>query len=178
MDSTRVAGAFARRETEGAAAPGRNADSRVCEADGGPLEGKRVDFGQIYGYAVCLVAVLTFIVGADQFVGGILDLRELPFTESYINGPSLVSLGAYKVDLLSRTGVEDGSAAVASVLPPDSTLQRMLDAERLSRLALSFQTSRRTIVVNLVLMTIAVGLFAGHWIWLRSRERSASKGPS
>jgi hypothetical protein len=142
------------------------------------LEDKRIDFGQIYGYAVCLVTILTFLVGAVQLVGGVLDIRELPYTAYYIDGPSLVSLGAYKVDLLSKTGIGGGSAAMASVLPPDSTLQRMLEAERLNRLALSHQLSRRTIVINLVLVVLAVALFVGHWMWLRTRERTASRETS
>lgn len=138
------------------------------------MEGKKLDVGQIYGYAVCLITVLTFLFGTAQLVGAMLDIRELPYTESYVNGPSLVSLGAYKLDLLSRVGIEEGSGVAASVLPPDSTLQRMLEAERLHRLALSHQTSRRTIVVDLALLVLAVGLFAVHWMWLRRRERTAS----
>lgn len=137
------------------------------------MEGKKLDFGQIYGYAVCLVAVLTFLFAAAHLVGAMLDIRELPLTESYINGPSLVSVGAYKLDLLSRMGIEEGGETVASFFPSDSTLQQMFGAERLHRLALSHQTSRRTIVINLVLLALAVLLFAAHWLWLRRRERSA-----
>jgi hypothetical protein len=138
------------------------------------VEGRKLDFGQLYGYTICLVAVLTFLFGTVNLVGAMLDSRELPYTPSYVDGPSLVSLGAYKIDLLSRIGVEEGSEAAASFFPPDSALRRMLDAERLHRLALSHQTSRRTIVINLVLMMLAVLLFAAHWMWLRARERTVS----
>lgn len=138
------------------------------------MEARKLDFGQIYGYAVCLVAVLTFLFAAVKVVGAVLDIRELPYTRSYLNGPSLVSLEAYKIDLLSRIATTEESEAVASFFPADSALQRMLEAERLHRLALSHQTSRRTLVTNLVLLVLAVLLFAAHWMWLRARERSAS----
>jgi hypothetical protein len=137
-------------------------------------EKKLLDFGQIYGYTVCLVAVLAFLFGAVNTVRAYLDIRELLYTEYYMTGPSLVSLGAYKIDLLSRLQIEEGSGAVAALFPPDSTLQRMLEAERLQRLALSHQLSRRTMVVNLVLVALAVLIFAAHWMWLRVRERTAT----
>lgn len=135
----------------------------------------KLDFGQVYGYTVCLLAVLTFLFGAVKLVGAVLDIRELPYTQYYMNGPSLASLGAYKIDLLSRFRIEGGSEAVASLLPPDSALQRMLEAERLQRLALSHQLSRRSIVINLTLVALAVLIFAAHWMWLRVRERTATE---
>lgn len=138
------------------------------------MQGRRVDFGQLYGYTICLVAVLSFLFGAVNLVGGVLDIRELPYTRSYMGGPSLVSLGAYKIDLMSEVGIEEASAATVSLVPSDSTLQRMFEAERLHRLALSHQVSRRTIVINLVLLVLATLLFTAHWRWLRARERSLS----
>jgi hypothetical protein len=133
-----------------------------------------VDLGQLYGYAVCFVAVLTFLIGTARLVGAVLDMRELPYTRSYANGPSLVSLGAYRIDLLRGVGAEQGGGAAASLIPPDSTLQRMFEAERLYRLALGHQTSRRTITVSVALLALATLLFAFHWTWLRRREgRSA-----
>lgn len=145
----------------------------ASETIGGRVDERKLDFGQIYGYTVCLVAVLAFLVGAVRLVGAGLDMRELPYTPSYVNGPSLVSLEAFKLDLLSQVGLEEGSGAVASFFPTDSTLRRMLDAERLHRLALSHQISRRTLVVNLVLVGLAVLIFAAHWMWLRARERTS-----
>lgn len=136
------------------------------------MEGKKLDIGQIYGYVVCLVAVLTFIFGAEHMVGAVLDIRELPYTQYYMNGPSLASLGAYKVDLLSRIRTEEEGGALVSLFPSDSTLQGMLEAERLQRLALSHQLSRRAIVINLFLLLLAGVLFAAHWIWLGTRERA------
>lgn len=131
------------------------------------------DVGALYGYAVCLLAIVTFLVASAELVEGVLDLREPPYTTTYREGPSLVTLESYRLDLLDRAGLRDSAVAAAS-LPPDSTLQSMFERERLYRLALSHQTSRKTIIVNLVLQVLAVGLFTAHWIWLRRRERETS----
>lgn len=139
------------------------------------MERNKLDPGQIYGYAVCLVAVLTFIFGAGDLVRGILDLRELPYSEVYEEGPSLVSLGAYRVDVLSRLEFRDQAGAVESLLPADSDFPQMFERERLYRLALSHQRNRTRVMVNLTLLGVALVLFISHWTWLRRRERT---GPS
>jgi hypothetical protein len=123
---------------------------------------------------VCLLAIVTFLVASAELVDGIVDLREPPYTTTYREGPSLVTLESYRMDLLDRAAPRDSALAAAAQLPPDSTLQSMFERERLYRLALSHQTSRKTIVVNLVLQVLAVGLFTAHWIWLRRRERETS----
>jgi hypothetical protein len=138
------------------------------------VEGRKLDVGLLYGYSVCLVTVIVFLFVAARMTNGILDMRELPYTESYIHGPSLVSLGSYRLDLVRRIGIEGCGGAAASVLPTDSDLARMFEAERLHRLALSHQVSRSAILSSLVLALLAALLFAGHWKWLRGRERTAS----
>lgn len=140
------------------------------------MEKRTLDFGQLYGYAVCLLAVVTFLVASAEVIRATLDLRELPYSATYREGPSLVSLGAYRMDLLSRAGTADSSAVAAAVLPPDSTLQSMFESERLYRLALSHQANRKTVVIGVVLQALAALLFAAHWIWLRRRERHAPGG--
>lgn len=138
------------------------------------MERGKLDVGLLYGYSVCLTTVLVVLFATTRLTEAILDLRELLYTQSYIHGPSLTSLGSYRVDLLRRIGVEECDGARASLIPEDSDLAGMYEAERLNRLALSHQVSRTTAVTNLVLALVATLLFAGHWIWLRRRERAAS----
>lgn len=137
------------------------------------MNGGKPDVGLLYGYAVCLVSVLVFLFATVGLTGAILDIRELPYTRSYVNGPSLVSPESYRLDLLRRVGFEECGGAPASVIPTDLELKRMFEAERLHRLALSHQVSRTALVTHLVLALVAVLLFGGHWIWLRRRERTA-----
>lgn len=138
------------------------------------MDRSNFDVGALYGYAVCLLAIVTFLVASAELVEGVLDLREPPYTTTYREGPSLVTLESYRMDLLDRAAPRDSALAAATRLPQDSTLQSMFERERLYRLALSHQTSRKTIMVNLVLQVLAIGLFTAHWIWLRRRERGGS----
>jgi hypothetical protein len=126
----------------------------------------RLDAGQVYGYLVCFAAVVTFVLGSHGLVSACLNIRELQYTDIYRSGPTLTSLGAYKLDVLR--GLDP------SVVPPDSAIERMLELERLYRLALSHQKHRTAIVVNAVLAGIAAALFGFHWSWLRRRERMGS----
>lgn len=141
------------------------------------MHDKKFDFGQLYGYTVCLVAILVFLFACAGLTIGIVDLREPPYTQTYREGPTLVSLDAYKMDLLARTGCTSASGGSDIALPAqsaasaDSGFARMYEAERLYRLALSHQASRRRIVVSLVLLGGALLLFASHAAWLASRSR-------
>lgn len=134
------------------------------------MEEDELDVGRIYGHVVCLVAVLIFVLASATLTGGILDLREPPYTETYRDGPTLVSFGAYRVEMLSRLKLDGTEGAMETLLPSDSTLQEMYEKERLYRLALSHQASRRTITVSLVLMGVAVLLFLTHWGWFCRRK--------
>lgn len=135
----------------------------------------KVDPGEIYGYAVCLVSVLVLLFAASELTESVLDLREPPYSESYREGPTLVSLEAYRLDVVGRAGLAEPSAAGATPAVPDSTVRRMYEAERLYRLALSHQVNRRRLMRSAVLMTLALFLFGVHagWLWRRQGGRMA-----
>lgn len=143
---------------------------------GESMQNGTFDAGRVYGYTVCLVATLIFVFASVEMTGGILDLREPPYTETYRNGPTLVSVDAYRMDVLARGGFAGDEDSRTDLLPTDAAWREMYEAERMYRLALTHQTGRRTIMVSLVLQVVAVLLFIGHWSWLRSRERPSSPG--
>lgn len=136
------------------------------------MERDELEPGRLYGYTVCLVAILTFVLGSRQLVWGVLDFRELPYSEAYTQGPSLASLGAYKWDVLSGLEIRDWSGMEQALLPTESEFQEMYEQERAHRIVLSYQRHRRRIVVSLAVLSVAVLLFATHWSWLRRRERA------
>lgn len=136
------------------------------------MERDELDPGRLYGYAVCLVAILTFVLGARQLVWSVLDFRELPYSEAYTQGPSLASLGAYKWDVLSGLEIRDWSGTEEVLLPTDSEFQNMYEQERTHRIVLAHQTHRSRIVVSLAVLSVSVLLFGTHWSWLRRRERA------
>lgn len=140
------------------------------------MEEHELDPGRLYGYAVCLVAVLTIVFACTSLAGRFLDFREPPYTKTYRDGPTLVSFGSYKMDVLSQLQFDGAGGAVGTLIPSDSTFRQMYEKERLYRLAVSHQVSRRGMAVNAVLLGVALLVFGSHWMWLRRRERPRHGG--
>jgi len=144
---------------------------------------RKIDPGRLYGYTVCLVAAFVSLFALVRLTHGILDIRELEYTPTYHDsGPSLVSLGAYKLDVLGRGGLggagggEDAASATVAAVSTTSGFARMYEAERLYRLALAHQASRTRIVVSLVLLMGALFLFGSHAVWLGRLSVSEEAG--
>jgi hypothetical protein len=65
---------------------------------------------QIYGYIVCLVAVITFIICLANIIPSIIDLSDPLHAGSIYgmqNSPSLASFENYKMDILKSSGYAD-----------------------------------------------------------------------
>jgi hypothetical protein len=122
---------------------------------------------QIYGYAICLVAVIVFLINLAAFISAMFDLSDPIHADPYRDqGPSLASFENYKVDILAS--LKPGQAE-----PDDTTLQAMFEAARDDRIQSARLVARRTITISAILIVLSVGLFATHAIWLR-RQAAAS----
>jgi hypothetical protein len=136
---------------------------------------------QIYGYAVCLIAVITFIISAKGIVDAGFNLSDpLRAEGGYGRSGPLTSFEAYKREQRMRpqptrmrpmttepTRV-DAPAAVDTVPPPtDAELRGMFDDERADMMANVRFRSMRTLVTSSLMILIALGLFVMHWRWLR-----------
>ncbi|HUN65783.1 MAG TPA: hypothetical protein VMW43_06735 [Bacteroidota bacterium] len=120
----------------------------------------------IYGYLVCLVAVITVIICVSTLVYAILDLGDpihAGFTPA--GSPSLASFANYKMDIL-KSAPKEGEAA-KSYMPDDQTLRAMYEAAKDDRIQSVRHESNRTIVIDSVLILICVVLFVTHWRWMR-----------
>ena len=63
---------------------------------------KNNKIGLIYGYAVCLVAVIVFLISMSTLVNAIFDLSDPTHAEVYSgrDDPSLASFDIYKMEVL------------------------------------------------------------------------------
>ncbi len=127
---------------------------------------------QIYGYLVCLTAVITFLICASSLIYAILDLGD-PIHAGFVPGgtPSLASFDNYKMDIL-RSAPKEGEAAKASYLPDDQTLRAMFEAAKDDKIARVRHESNRTIIIDSILILICVILFVTHWRWLRKLAKA------
>ena len=123
----------------------------------------------IYGYAVCLVTVITFIIAVADMVNSISDLGDPLYAErNYTKAPSLASFENYKMDILS-SGEKD-----TSFVPDDETLKSMYESARDDKIRSVKHRANRSIMVSSLLIIICIALFATHWIWIRRISKSSS----
>jgi len=111
----------------------------------------------IYGYAVCLVAVITFIICVAGLVNAVMDLSDPLHAEREFNkSPSLASFENYKMDLLTSSDKEQ------SFVPDDETLNAMYISAKEDKIQSVKHRKVRDIMVNSLLILICVVLFITH----------------
>jgi hypothetical protein len=132
---------------------------------------------QIYGYLVCLIAIITFLMAANSVVGAIFDLnRPAGIADPYGPNPTF---DEYRNDQLNadrmqqRQQMQAGSPAPTAPVQvrPDSTLRREYDEMRAQRSANVHWNALKSIVTSVLMLVIALVLFFIHWRWLRGLER-------
>ena len=122
---------------------------------------------QIYGYAVCLVAVITFLISATSLVNAVIDLGDpLHAERDFAGSPSLASFENYKMDILRSLPEE------LAYVPDDQSLHNMYEAAKAERIKSVEHRTRRTIIVSSLLIVVCVLLFVMHWMWMRKLSRA------
>ena len=132
---------------------------------------------QIYGYAVCLVAIVTLLVSASTFVEALFDRAEpLQAAGRFGYEGSLTTFESWRATQQQREGAPMRVPRVDGAQPaPGDTLTTVeqraryeaLRADHVARV--SFESMRRLVRSGL-LMLIAAALFVAHWRWLRARS--------
>ena len=133
---------------------------------------------QVYGYAVCLVAIITILISLTQIVNAGFNLSSPLRAEGYGRGGPLTSYSAYKREQLQRvTAPERPRAGVAgsdsvNAVPTDAEIRQMFEDERLEQIGNVRFRAMRTLVTSTLLIIIASGLFFMHWRWLRREDQT------
>lgn len=131
---------------------------------------------QLYGYAVCLVAIITFLVSISSFVDAAFE-RSNPLQAQGngfgYSGTSLTSFDAFQTTYPQQRGMvarpPQGPQPSSADTLSTSEMQRRYEAMKADRLARVSFDSARQMVKHGLLILIAVGLFVVHWRWLRDR---------
>ena len=121
---------------------------------------------QIYGYTVCLVAVITFLITLTTLMNAITDLDD-PLHAGFTppTAPSLASFENYKVDILKS--LKDGDASKGAYFPDDKALQGMYEAAKNDKIQSVRHNSWQSIKISSLLIVITVLLFGTHWRWMK-----------
>ncbi len=133
---------------------------------------------QVYGYTICLVAVITFLIAAVQLVNAAMDLSD-PLHSSRWGGYASVSLASYenyKMDMLKSPQRPGEEAKVASYIPDDKTMRAMYEAAKTDRIQSVKHQSYRSLLTSSLLIAICVILFVTHWRLARRSIRLEMAG--
>lgn len=133
---------------------------------------------QLYGYAVCLVAIITALIAASNLVdAAFARMDPVRAAESrYGYEGSLSSFEAYQATAPSQGRGNSGMAprmndtATAADTLSTAELRNRYEVLREDRIGrMSFDANQR-LVKHGVLLIVAVLLFVWHWRWLRSKH--------
>ena len=121
----------------------------------------------IYGYSVCIVAVITFLITITSVVFALFDLTDpLASYRTYTkDSPSLASFENYKTDIIISLDPSHG------LVLDDETLKSMYESAREDAISKVVHQSYRSILVNSLLVIISLILFLTHWIWMRKLNK-------
>jgi hypothetical protein len=128
---------------------------------------------QVYGYAICLVAVITFLIATFALITAIIDLSD-PLHSGWTpqGAPSIASYENYKLDVMKSYQNTSGTNK-ESILPDETSLKSMYDAAKNDRIQSSRRQATKTIMISSIMNLICVILFMTHWKWMQRVARSA-----
>ncbi len=129
--------------------------------------------GQIYGYLICLVAVLLFIHSIAGIVNGAFGASgPAPFAR-FGHGNSLHARGAFgwQGGMMQRRWVLRQGALLT---PQPGMLPGTPPTGARVAVLIHHGSNIRGIVLNVVLLLVALLLFATHWRWLERGQPSTA----
>jgi hypothetical protein len=131
---------------------------------------------QLYGYSVCLIAIVVMLMNVSSIVNQSFALSN-PLASNNMygwGGAVLTSFEAYKatVDRTEGPMPPAGAAAASAPKPTDAELRAQFEALRADRVTRARLDARRELTESILLLVIAAALFVWHWRWVR-RERLA-----
>lgn len=145
----------------------------------------------LYGYLVCIIAVITFLVSVSGFTDAAFERSDPLLARSGWFGPggeSLTSFEAFRASQNDRSTMNVMSSPPSPAAPtpgrpaaprPASTtgdtlttaqLRERYEVLRADRIAQgSFSASQRLVKDGLLIL-LSIALFAWHWRWLRTQR--------
>lgn len=127
---------------------------------------------QVYGYAVCLVTVITFLISITALFTALID-RSDPLHSGFVQqgSPSLASYENYKSDVLKSN--QKGSDKINEAYVPDEqTLKAMYESAKNDKIQSAQHTAFKTILISSLIIIICIVLFFTHWKWMQKMSRT------
>ncbi len=145
--------------------------------------GKLQVIGRIYGYVVCLTVICWGLYALSVVVEAAFDLtdplhgRATRYSSDELSSYEAFRLNALKSVASSTSGPGGAGAEEAEPAPhanrpaplglTDKVIRTMYEQKKSDAIRGALLAARRDLVKNAFLLLACVGLFAGHWRWLR-----------
>ena len=133
---------------------------------------------QIYGYAVCLIAVVVVLMSVNTLVNQAFALAD-PVSSSgrygWDGGVSLSSFEAFRATRSARGTAPmrpagEGGQPAAPAEPTEAELRAEYEALRSDRISRVTFEARQDMTRSGVLLLVALALFWWHWRWVRGAD--------
>lgn len=121
---------------------------------------------QIYGYTICLIAVITLLISLSEIITAFIDKQDPLHANLYQMNENLASFEIYKMNVLKQTKTE-GETTTGSYIPNNDEIKAMYDAAINQRISTANHQYNRTFIVNGFLVLLSLVLFCTHWIWMK-----------
>jgi len=137
---------------------------------------------QVYGYAVCLICVVVFLIALAGIIGSAFDLTDpirVQARGSATFGPSLplTSFKAYSAAARRQAANAPISRSSNGTEMPqtliefsDEALRQNFNSEREDRIGTVRFNAMRQLVTSIVFVILTAVLFLLHWRWLRRAD--------
>lgn len=126
---------------------------------------------QIYGYVVCVVAVITFIIAVASITTAIINMNA-PLYSGFQQENSLASFENYKVDAMQNITKD------AAYVPTDAELRTMYESALSDATAMRSHQIKRNLIVNSILLLVSLVLFFVHMKWMVRINRELPAAPA
>ncbi|OYW20681.1 MAG: hypothetical protein B7Z54_00420 [Sphingobacteriales bacterium 12-47-4] len=127
----------------------------------------------IYSYAVCLVAIITFLFSSLTLVNSLIDRQDLMRSGwTPAGSPSLASFENYKMDVAAKLQRDD-SLFRARFFPTEKEMRAMFDSAKEDKYLSNKHSNNKNLLIGVVLVIISSLLFATHWAWAKKLTRQS-----
>lgn len=132
---------------------------------------------QLYGYTVCLVAIVVMLTSVSNIVKQSFAIADPITSENQFSWaePSLTSFEAYKAtrNVTFPGASNDNREAAGRAELTDAELRTRYDALRADRERNVRHRSQRELASSVLLLVVAAALFWWHWRWMRGAQMRA-----
>jgi hypothetical protein len=113
-------------------------------------------FIQVYAVVVCVVAIITFLISASNFISSAMDRASADD-----GSVTYSSFENYKMEKMKN--IDEDQAYI----PNDEELRNMYQSGKERYVENNIQAANKSMVVNGIIMGIAIILFGFHWRLMR-----------